>query len=84
MGQGTHRGHAGVVGLARGWPAVANSAAEELRSGEVIQRFGGDSGRFRSIPWAGRKRVAILTFSAPRRSKGQCLTAALGGELQLL
>jgi hypothetical protein len=70
--------------LARGWPAAANSVAEELRSGEVIRQFGGDSGRFWSIPWAGRKRAVILTFSAHRRSKGRRLTVALGGELRLL
>jgi hypothetical protein len=56
-----------------------NSAAEMVRSGEVIRRFGGNSGRFRSIPWEGRKRAALWTFSARRRGRGRHIAAALAG-----
>jgi hypothetical protein len=78
-GPGTHRGTAREVSLAGGWPETMNSAVEMVRSGEVIRRFGGDSGRFRSIPWAGRKRAALWTFSARRRGRGRHGTAALDG-----
>jgi hypothetical protein len=67
--------------LARGWPVATNLAAEELGIYEEIRRIGGDSRHGGSIPRPWRLRTARRTFSAPRRSKGRRITAALGGEL---
>jgi hypothetical protein len=45
-GPGTHPGCAGGLGLARGWPAVANLEAASSGLRREIRRNGGDSGRF--------------------------------------
>jgi hypothetical protein len=58
---------------------VAYLAAAACRSGEGIRDAGDDSGRGASIPRARRKRAALGTFSARRRSKGRHGTTALGG-----
>jgi hypothetical protein len=58
---------------------VSNLAAEELETCEEIRRIGGDSGRLRSIPWMGKKRAALQSFSACRRGWGRHGTVTLGG-----
>jgi hypothetical protein len=54
-------------------------AAEELGTCEEIRRIGGDSGWLRSIPWTGKKRAALRSFSACRPDWGRHGTATLGG-----
>jgi hypothetical protein len=54
-------------------------AAEELGTCEEIRQIGGDSGRLRSIPWTGKKRAALRSFSARRPGWGRHGTATLGG-----
>jgi hypothetical protein len=65
--------------LAGGWPAVSNLVVEELGTCEEIRQIGGDSGQLRSIPWTGKKRAALRSFSAHRRGWGRHGTATLGG-----
>jgi hypothetical protein len=83
-GPEAHREPAGDVGLAGDGPAAANLVAEQLG----FRRGNGDgvgySGHLGSIALAGRQRKATGIFSAPQRSKGWRLMAALGGELRLL
>jgi hypothetical protein len=83
-GPGAHREPAGGVDLAGGWTAATNSVAEEVGFRRGIRDAGDDSGRVAPIPLIGRQRTARRTFSVPQRSKGECGTAGLGGELRLL
>jgi hypothetical protein len=83
-GPGAHREPAGGVGLARGWTAAMNLAAEEVGFRRGIRDADDDSGRVAPIPSTGRQRTARRTFSARQGSSGQRLIVALGGDLRLL
>jgi hypothetical protein len=54
VGPGAHPEFAGGLGLAGGWPAASNLAAEELGFWRGIRDGDGDSGHGGSIPSAGR------------------------------
>jgi hypothetical protein len=78
-GPQAHRGTAGEVGLAGGWPVAVESTMEARRSGEGIRDDGGDSKHLSPIPSTGRLQAATRTFSARRGGKGRSL-AATGGD----
>jgi hypothetical protein len=84
VGPTAHQELAGVVSLAGGGQTAAQSTMAASNVCRGNGDGGGDSGHGGSIPWPGRKSTGWRTFSARRRSSGQCLTAALGGELRLL
>jgi hypothetical protein len=67
-----HQEVAGVFGSAEDGPAAATNICRGNGDG------GGDSEHGSSIPWPGRRSTGWRTFSAHRRSSGQCLAAAGG------
>jgi hypothetical protein len=79
VGPGAHRGTAGEVGRAGGWPETMNLAAETVSFRRGIRDAGDDSGRVAAIPSMGRQRKATQTFSARRGSTRGHGTVVLGG-----
>jgi hypothetical protein len=78
-GPETHRGGAGDVGMAGGWPMTTNLRQRSSVDCDGNGDSGGDSDHGESIPLAGRLRAARRTFSEHRGSTGGRGMATLGG-----